>query len=80
MLTEEQVKEIQEMATEGVNTWIKKLLYGPIMVELINGQTDLFMLRMRGALGENEKRNVRKVVQETMKTEIVKMLANTMPK
>lgn len=80
MLTEEQVKEIQEMATEGVNTWIKKLLYGPIMVELINGQTDLFMLRMRGTVGENEKRNVRKVVQETMKTEIVKMLANSLPK
>lgn len=80
MLTEEQVKEVQEMAIESVNTWIKKLLYGPVMVELINGQTDLFMLRMHGTIDESEKRNVRKIVQETMKTEIVKMLANSLPK
>lgn len=72
MITNEQEVKIAELTINGVNGWAKKLFCGPILLELINGQTDLIYLAMPD-LSEDDRVEVRRIVREKVKEELVKV-------
>lgn len=72
MITDEQREKISELTVNGVNGWAKKLFCGPILLELINGQTDLIYLAVPD-LSEDDRVEVRRIVREKVKEELVKV-------
>lgn len=69
-MTEEQIEIIREAAKDGVETWAKEMFCGPIMQELINGQTELIYIMLQD-LRESDKAQVKKIVKEVMTKEFV---------
>lgn len=74
MLTEEQKQRIEESTKESINTWAKKMFMGPVLIELINAQTDIAYITMRD-LSEGDRGQVRRVVRENVKNELLKVFS-----
>lgn len=74
MLTEEQKQRIAEGTKESINTWARKMFMGPVLVELINGQTDIAYITDRD-LSESDRPAVRRLVRENIKTELLKVFS-----
>lgn len=69
-MTDEQLKEVEEFTRESVNGWVRDMFCGPIMQEMINGQTELVML----SNPDLDKKEVKRIVREVMIKEIARVL------
>lgn len=74
MLSEEQKETIKEATKESINGWAKKMFCGPVLIELINAQTDLTYITMP-EISEADRGAVRRLVKEHVKKELLKVFS-----
>lgn len=71
-MTDEEREKVETLTVDAINGWARKLFCGPVMLELVNGQTDLVYLAMP-SLKEEDRPAVRRIVREKVKAELMNL-------